>query len=201
MDNRNQKNNRKGGRNNRRESRFDSKAVSIRRVAKSTSGGKRLRFSAMVVVGDKNGTVGVALGQGVDTRSAIEKGARKAEKHAKKIRLVGDTIPHETEYKKGAARIMLRPAKPGTGVIAGSSVRTVLELCGIENVYGKVLGTNNIVANTYATFEALTSLRSDRVLQKMTKMQDRIELKAEMDKERKAREARLRKARREEEHL
>ncbi|MCA9375247.1 30S ribosomal protein S5, partial [Candidatus Dojkabacteria bacterium] len=125
----------------RKEKRYDSKAISIRRVAKVTSGSKRLRFSAMVVVGDKKGSVGVALGRGDDTRSAIEKATRKAEKVMKRIALVGDTIPHELYYKNGASKILLRPAKPGTGVIAGSSVRTVLELCGIENVYGKVLGS------------------------------------------------------------
>lgn len=177
----------------RRESKYESKTVSIRRVAKVTSGGKRLRFSAMVVVGDKNGTVGVGLGRGVDTRSAIEKATRKAEKNARKMQLVGDTIPHEIQYKKGAAEILLRPARPGTGVIAGSSVRTVLELCGIDNVYGKMLGSNNVIGNTYCAFEALTELRSKRVLEKMHSMKDRLHLKDQLDAERKKREALLRK--------
>ena len=177
---------------NRKDSRFESKAVSIRRVAKVTAGGKKLRFSAMVVAGDKEGRVGVALGRGLDTRSAIGKAVKKAEKTSKKIQLVGDTIPHEIVVKRGAAKVMLRPAKPGTGVIAGSSVRTVLELCGIDNVYGKILGSPDLIQNAYCTFEALTQLRNKRVLAKMNNMKERIHLKETMEKQRKEREAKLR---------
>lgn len=177
----------------RKEKKFDSKAVSIRRVAKVTAGGKRLRFSAMVVAGDRNGSVGVGLGRGSDTKNAIEKGYRQAVKRMKKIQIVGDTIPHEIYTKVGAAKVMLRPAKPGTGVIAGSSARTVLELCGIENVYAKLLGSSDLVANTYCVFEALKQLRNERILLKMKKMQARLELKAQLDKERKERESRRKK--------
>ena len=177
----------------REQSRYDSKTVSIRRVAKVTSGAKRLRFSAIVVAGDRKGSVGVGLGRGVDTRSAIEKGARVAEKSMVKIELIGDTIPHEVVQKTGAAKILLRPAKPGTGVIAGPSARAVLELAGVENVYAKLLGSNNLVANTYCTFKALESLRNERVLKKMTKMRDRIGLKEEIDKERKRKETAMKK--------
>ena len=175
-------------RRERKESMYDKKTVSIRRVAKVTKGGKRLRFSAMVVVGDHNGSVGVALGRGVDTRSAVEKGERIATKKLTKIQLAGDTIPHEVLHKEGAAKVLLRPARPGTGVIAGSSVRTVLELAGIDNVYGKLIGTTDPIATAYATFEALKSLRNARVLSKMKNMRDRVELKKETDKERKVRE-------------
>ncbi len=174
-------------------SKYESKAVSIRRVAKVTAGARRLRFSAVVVVGDRKGMVGVGLGRGMDTRSAIEKGARSAEKEMKKIEVVGDTIPHEVVQKTGAAKILLRPARPGTGVIAGPSARAVLELAGIENVYAKILGSNNLVANTYCTFDALKSLRKDRVLRKMDKMRDRIGLKEEIDKERKKKELAMKK--------
>ena len=162
---------------------YDKKTVSIRRVAKVTKGGKRLRFSAMVVVGDHNGSVGVALGRGVDTKSAVEKGERIAVKKMRRMQLGGDTIPHEITHKQGAAKVLLRPARPGTGVIAGSSVRTVLELAGIENVYGKLLGTTDAIASAYATFEALKSLRNTRVLSKMKNMRDRVEAKKETDKE------------------
>jgi len=163
----------------------DTRSVAIRRVAKVTSGGKRLRFSAMVVAGDRNGSVGVALGRGIDTKSAVEKAERRAVKNMKKIALIGDTIPHEIRVKKGAAQVLLRPAKPGAGVIAGSASRIVLELAGVMNVYCKQLGSNNIVANTYVTFEALTKLRNDRVLSRMTKMQERIGIKEKMDEEKK----------------
>ena len=181
---------------NRRERRdvgYDKRVVDVRRVAKVHKGGKRLSFSAMVIVGDRKGSVGVGLGKGVDTRSAIEKGERQAVKSMTKIELIGDTIPHEIVYKKGAAQVLLRPAKHGTGVIAGSSVRIVLELAGIESVYGKLLGTNNPIMNSYCTFEALKSLRNARVLGKMSKMRERVELKKEVDKERKIKESKKRK--------
>ena len=167
---------------------YDMKTISVRRVAKVNQGGKRLRFSAMVVVGDRNGKVGIGLGRGADPRSAIGKGEKKAVKTMQRINLVGDTIPHEIEQKFGAARVLLRPAKHGTGVIAGSSVRTVLELAGIENVYGKLLGSNDPIANTYCVYEALLNLKSDRVLKKMRSMRDRIELKEKTDAERKEKE-------------
>ncbi len=174
--------------NNRERREFDKKSLPIRRVAKVTKGGKRLRFSTIVIVGDHNGRVGVGLGRGADVKSAVEKGERLAEKSVKTIQLIGDTIPHEVVYKYGAAEVMLRPARPGTGVIAGSSVRTVLELAGVLNVYGKILGTQEANANAYCTFAALKSLRSARVLKKMSKMRARVDLKVELDKEKKAKE-------------
>ncbi len=178
---------------NRKYSKYETRTVDIRRVAKVTSGAKRLRFSAIVVTGDRKGSVGVGLGRGVDTRSAVMKGTNVAEKNMKKMQLVGDTIPHEVVMKIGASKILLRPARPGTGIIAGPSARAVLELAGVENVYAKVLGSNNLVANTYCTFEALKYLRNERVLSKMDKMKERIGLKEEMDKERKKKEIKRKK--------
>jgi len=183
----------------KKERTYDKRTVSIRRVAKVTKGGKRLRFSAMVVVGDHNGSVGVGLGRGVDTKSAVEKGERIATKKLTRIQLAGDTIPHEVIYKEGAARVILRPARPGTGVIAGSSVRTVLEMAGIDNVYGKLMGTSNSIATAYATFEALKSLRNTRVLGRMQNMRDRVELKKETDKEQKIKDEKRRAKKRAEE--
>jgi small subunit ribosomal protein S5 len=178
--------------NNRSEPQFERVMVSFRRVAKVTAGGKRLRFSAMVVVGDKKGMVGIALGRGADRKEAVEKAAKKAERNMRRIQLIGDTIPHEIEMKFGACRIIFRPAKPGTGVIAGSSVRTVLELAGIDNVYAKQLGSNDSIGNTYCTFKALTELRNERVLAKMDKMKERIGLKVQLDAEKGKREAKKR---------
>jgi small subunit ribosomal protein S5 len=163
---------------------YDHMTVDIRRVAKTTAGGRRMGFSAMVVAGDRNGRVGVSLGKGLDTRAAIEKAERKAAKNMVEMELVGDTIPHEIRYKKGAAEVLLRPAKPGSGIIAGSAARNVLELAGIENVYCKQLGSNDKVANTYATFEALRELRKGRVLRKMRKMRERVDLKKDIEAER-----------------
>jgi small subunit ribosomal protein S5 len=186
----NRRNNR---RDNRERSKYDKKALPIRRVAKVTKGGRRLRFSTVVVVGDRKGSVGVALGRGSDVKSSIDQGERLAIKSMKKIEVVGDTIPHEIEHKYGAAKVLLRPARPGTGIIAGSSVRTVLDLAGIDNVYGKILGSNEPNANAYCTFQALQRLRKGRVLRKMNKMRERIALKEEMDKERQAKEEKKRK--------
>ena len=185
----NRRNNR---RDNRVRSKYDKKALPIRRVAKVTKGGRRLRFSTVVVVGDRKGSVGVALGRGSDVKSSIDQGERLAIKSIKKIELIGDTIPHEIVHKNGAAKVLLRPARPGTGIIAGSSVRIVLDLAGIDNVYGKILGSNEPNANAYCTFEALQMLRKGRVLRKMKKMRERITLKEEMDKEREAKQAKKR---------
>lgn len=171
---------------------YDKKSLPIRRVAKVTKGGKRLRFSTVVVVGNHNGKVGVGLGRGVDVKSAVEKGERLATKALTSIELIGDTIPHEITYKFGAAEVLLRPARTGTGVIAGSSVRTVLELAGIDSVYGKILGTPEPNANAYCTFEALKALRNGRVLRKMSKMRERIEVKKGIDEERSKKAAKKR---------
>jgi small subunit ribosomal protein S5 len=178
--------------NNRNEPQVERMMVSFRRVAKVTAGGKRLRFSSMVVVGDRKGSVGIALGRGADRKEAVEKAAKKAERNMKKLQLIGDTIPHEIEAKYGACRVILRPAKPGTGIIAGSSIRTILELAGIDNVYAKQLGSNDKIGNTYCAFKALTELRSERVLAKMNNMRERIGLKVQLDAEKSKREAKKR---------
>lgn len=178
---------------NREKKSFEKKSLPIRRVAKVTKGGKKLRFSTVVVIGDKNGTVGVALGRGADVRTAVAQGERLAIKTLTKVQLAGDTIPHEIVMKFGAAMVMLRPARPGTGVIAGSSVRTVLEMAGVDNVYGKILGSSDPNGNAYCTFKALKALRSGRVLSRMAKMQERVSLKEETEKERRAKEEKRRK--------
>ncbi len=179
--------------NNENKKLADTKTISMKRVSKVTSQGKRLRFSVMVVAGNRNGSVGVAIGRGLDTKSAVEKAERKAIKNMKKIELIGDTIPHEVNNKFGAAKVLLRPAKPGAGIIAGSSSRIVLELAGVMNVYCKQLGSNNPIANAYCTFEALTRLRSGRVLERMTIMQERVGLKEKMDLENKKKMAKMKK--------
>ncbi len=146
---------------------YDRKVVDIRRVAKVRAGARRLRFSSMVVVGDRKGRVGVAIGRAADTRSSIEKAAKKAEKRMVKIDLIGDTIPHKMEHKYGAAEIMIKPAGPGTGVIASNAIRSVMELAGVRNVLTKQLGSQNPVTNTYCVFEALKKLDKTRIVRKM----------------------------------
>lgn len=154
-------------RNNRRKSEeddgFDHRIIEVRRVTRMYKGGRRLRLSVFVAVGDKNGRVGLGSGKAGDVRSAQEKAVRQAKKNLVHVPISGNTIPHEVIHKMKAARIMLKPAAPGTGIVAGSSMRIIAELAGIKDVLGKILGTNNKITNAYATVEALQSLRATRL--------------------------------------
>ncbi|MBN2016149.1 30S ribosomal protein S5 [Candidatus Dojkabacteria bacterium] len=142
---------------------LDVRLVSIRRVSKVKKGGKTLRMSVMAVIGDKEGNVGVAVAKGKDVRDAQNKAINKAKKNLIKVPLKGQTIPHEVTSKFKAAKVFLRPASPGTGVIAGGAVRAVVEVAGIKDILSKRLGSNNTITNVYATFEALKSLRLKRL--------------------------------------
>ncbi len=139
---------------------YEKYVVSIKRVAKVLKGGKKLSFSAMVIVGDKNGTVGYSLGKANDVPLAIEKGARKAQKNTIKIPIVGTTIPHQVIGKLGATRVLLKPAKKGTGIIAGLTVRCILEAAGVKDAITKVIGSTNPTNVVMATFDALKQLRT-----------------------------------------
>jgi len=142
---------------------FDHKIISIRRVAKMNKGGRRMNLSVFVVVGDRKGRVGLGLGKGEDVRAAQDKAISKAKKNLVFITLKGNTIPHEILHKFRASRILLKPASPGTGIIAGSSVRMVAEVAGISDILAKILGANNRITNAYATVEALSLLRSSKL--------------------------------------
>ncbi len=137
---------------------FEEKIVQVNRVSKKTKGGNRIGFSVLTVVGDRKGKVGVGLGKAPDVSSAIKKGVAIAKKHAITVPIVRGTIPFEFRIKLGAARIMLKPAPLGSGVIAGGAVRSVVSLAGIQNISSKVLGTKNQASNVYATIEALKRL-------------------------------------------
>lgn len=141
------------------EAEFSEKVVQINRVSKKTKGGNKIGFSVLVVVGDKKGRVGVGLGKAPDVSSAIKKGSSIARKHFINIPLINSTIPHEVFIKLGAAKVLLKPAPKGSGIIAGGAVRAVVEAAGIENIVSKVLGTENQASNVYATLEALKNLR------------------------------------------
>ncbi len=138
---------------------FKEKVVRINRVSKKTKGGNKIGFSVLVVVGDKKGQTGVGLGKAPTVPSAIKKGAAFAKKHLIKVPMVGSTIPHQIFIKKGAAKVILKPASAGTGVIAGGAVRAVVEAAGIKDILSKVLGTSNQASNVYATLEALSRLK------------------------------------------
>src|SRR3989344_4680482 len=134
---------------------FEEKVVQVNRVSKKTKGGNRIGFSVIVVVGDKKGKVGVGLGKARDVASAIKKGINLAKKHLVTVHLIKGTIPHDIYIKRGAAKVLLKPAPEGSGVIAGGAVRVVVEAAGIRNISSKVLGTKNPASNIYATLEAL----------------------------------------------
>lgn len=144
---------------NQEKKEFDEKVIQINRVSKKTKGGNRIGFSALIVVGNNKGRVGVALGKAPDTLSAIKKGTRKAKKNLIEIPMKKTTIPFPIQVKRGAARVMLKPAPEGSGVIAGGAVRAVVEAAGVRDIVGKILGTNNKASNVYATFEALKKIQ------------------------------------------
>lgn len=142
----------------RKQDGFEEEIVQVNRVSKKTKGGNKIGFSVLTVVGNKNGKVGVGLGKAPDVSSAIKKGVSLARKHAIEVPIVNGTIPFGFNIKLGAAKIMLKPAPPGSGVIAGGAVRSVVSLAGIKNISSKVLGTKNQASNVYATIEALKRL-------------------------------------------
>ncbi len=136
------------------------KLVSVNRVTKVTKGGKTMRFSALVVVGDKQGKIGLGIGKDAEVPTAIEKAANAAKKAMFKINLAGTTIPHEVIGKFGASEVLLMPAKEGTGVIAGASPRAVLEAVGISNIRCKSYGSRNKINSVRATIEGLKNLQT-----------------------------------------
>lgn len=134
--------------------------VQVNRVSKKTKGGDKRSLSVLVVVGDRKGKVGVGLGKASEVQSAVRKATTYAKKHLITVPLKDRTIPHQVLIKNGAAKVLLKPAPTGTGVIAGGAVRVVVEAAGIHDIVSKSLGTKNKASNVYATMEALSQLRS-----------------------------------------
>lgn len=139
---------------------LEEKVVQINRVSKSAKGGRTVRFTALVVVGDRKGNVGVGTGKSLEVPEAIRKGVEEAKKNMVSIPMVGTTIPHRIEGVHGAGKVLLMPAKEGTGVIAGGPVRAVCELAGLGDVRAKTLGSPNAGSIVNATMNGLTNLKS-----------------------------------------
>lgn len=138
---------------------FEEKVIQISRVSKKTSGGNKMGFSILMVVGDKKGKVGVGLGKAGDVMSAMRKGAKKAKKKMIEVPMDGTTIPFSLTVKKGAGQVLLKPSPRGSGVIAGGPVRAVVEAAGIRDISAKILGSDNQASSVYATFEALKRIK------------------------------------------
>lgn len=168
----NQGKHQRGGRRDmpQEEKQFDERVVHIDRVARVVKGGRRFRFRALVVVGDHKGKVGIGISKGADVTTAVTKAVEVAKKQFVNVHIINGTIAHEAEVKVSGARILIKPAVPGTGLIAGGVVRTVLEVAGIHNVLSKSLGSSNKINTAYATLKALLSIEPpEKWLTKQTK--------------------------------
>lgn len=152
--------NKKNKKNQRRnKDRMHQSVVEIKRTSKKTKGGNQIGFTALMVVGDQNGKVGIGLGKAKDVRTAIQKGVRLAKKKMVRVPIEGTTIPCPIQHKKKAAEILLKPAPEGSGMIAGGAIREVATAAGIKDMVGKILGTRNKSVNVWATWEALQKIK------------------------------------------
>ena len=154
-------------RNNEQEKEFNEKLVAVNRVSKTVKGGRNMRFSALMVVGDEKGRIGCGMGKAVEIPEAIRKGTEDAKKNMVTVSLVGTTIPHEVIGVYGTGRVLLMPAPEGTGVIAGGPVRQVLEAVGVKNIRTKSIGSNNPINMVKATLNGLKQLRNAEEIAKL----------------------------------
>jgi len=141
---------------------FEERVYQIKRVSKKTAGGNAIGFTSLIIMGNKNGKIGAALGKSKDVARAIQKGIVKAKAEIVEVNLNGSTIPHSISNKYSAAKVLLKPAPEGSGIIAGGAIRVVLELAGVKDVSAKMLGSNNKLANVRCTIGALKKLKEKK---------------------------------------
>lgn len=144
----------------RAQSEFQETVIEINRISKKTKGGNQIRFSALVVVGDRKGRVGVGMGKAPNVVSGIRKAINQAKKNLLTIPTRGTTIPYEVKVKYGASKILLKPAREGSGIVAGGPLRAVFESAGLHDIVAKIMGSNNKVTNLYAVMKAIKELKS-----------------------------------------
>lgn len=150
----------------REKSEYEQKLIDVRRIARVVKGGRRFRFRATMVIGNREGKVGAGVGKGNDVSIAVSKAVEQAKKHMINVSIVDETIPYDILTKLGAAKIFLKPAPKGTGIIAGGPVRAVVELAGIKNIFSKIYGTSNKTNNVRVAILALSKLQSKEKLLK-----------------------------------
>ena len=152
--------------NQQSDKKFNERILHLRRVSKKTTGGNYISFSALVVVGDGKGKVGLGLGRGLEVPPAIQKGITQAKKNMIQLPIYKDTIPHQILIKYKASRLLLKPAPPGTGLKVGGVVRVILDVAGVNNASGKIIGTRNQITNAYAVMEAIKRMKPRIVAEK-----------------------------------
>lgn len=176
-----------GYQNSKEDNQFEERILHIRRVSKKTSGGNYVSFSTLVAVGDRKGSVGVGMGRGLEVPPSIKKAITQAKKKMVRIPIYNDTIPHEVRLKYKSAILLIRPAPPGTGLKLGGVVRVILDLAGVNNASGKIIGSRNQVSNAYAIIEAIKMLKPRVVYKKedelVEKTEEKKDIKAENNKE------------------
>lgn len=141
---------------------FDKKVLQVDRISRTVKGGKRIRFRALVILGNRAGKVGIGVGKATEVVDAVNKGTRIARKNLIEAPIVKGTIPHEIEVFLGSAHILLKPAREGTSIVAGGTIRAICDLAGIKNIVGKILGTANKINNSRATIEAFERLTKEK---------------------------------------
>lgn len=154
---------------------FEQRILDVARVTRVMAGGKRMSFRVCVVIGDKKGSVAVAMAKGADVTVAVNKAVNKAKKNLIKVPIVKETIPHEVRQKFGAAKLLFKPASKGKGVIAGGIVRPILDLAGVKNATSKILGTNNKINNAQCAILALSNLKKIEKNDKAPKKEEKLD--------------------------